>query len=62
MSTVTEIRTETLADVIARQSIVPEYLQTMLEEHGADATVDTLTRVTPFGNYLTSVRITGSAS
>lgn len=56
-ATVTEIRTETLADVIARQSIVPDYLRAMLTEHGPTATVDTLTRVTPFGNYLTSVRI-----
>lgn len=61
-STVTEIRTETLAAVIARQTVVPDYLQAMLEEHGAGATVDTMTRVTAFGNYLTSIRITRSAS
>lgn len=56
-ATVTQIRTETLADVVARQSVVPDYLRDMLTEHGPDATVDTLTRVTPFGTYLTSVRI-----
>lgn len=57
-TTTTEIRTETLADVIARQSVVPEWLRNLATEHGLDATVTSMTRVTGFGNYLTSVKVT----
>ena len=57
-ATVTQYRTETLADVVARQSVVPEWLRDLVTENGPDATVETLTRVTPFGNYLTSVKVT----
>lgn len=56
-TTTTEIRTETLADVVARQSIVPEWLANMIQDHGPDATVVSMTRITGFGNYLTSVTV-----
>lgn len=57
-TTTTQIRTETLGEVIARQSVVPEWLRNLEAEHGSDAEVVSMTRVAPFGNYLTSVRVT----
>lgn len=54
----TEYRTETLGEVLSRQSVTPEWLRNLVDQNGLDATVETLTRVTPFGNYLTSVKVT----
>lgn len=56
-TTTTQIRTETLGEVIARQSVTPEWLRNLAAEHGSDAKVVSMTRVTPFGNYLTSVKV-----
>lgn len=57
-TTSTAIRTETLADVVARQSVVADWLRNMVAEHGPEAEVITQTRVTAFGNFLTSVEVT----
>lgn len=46
------LATEKLSDVFARQSIITDPMREILEEYGPDATVQTETRVTPFGNYL----------
>lgn len=47
--------TEKLSAVIARQNIVTDGLQKMLDEHGPDVEVDVLSRHTPFGTYLSGV-------
>lgn len=57
-TTTTEIRNETLGDVVSRQAVVPEWLRNLVTENGLDAPVVSMTRVTAFGNYLTSVRVT----
>lgn len=54
-TTSTQIRTESLRDVAARQSVVPEWLRDMIAEEGEDAMVVTHTRLTGFGNFLVAV-------
>lgn len=53
-----DIRTETLAEVAARQSIIPEWLRDMIAEEGEDTLVVTHTRMTGFGNYLVGIEAT----
>jgi hypothetical protein len=51
-----ETTTETLGDVVDRQAVVPTWLGDLLRENGADAVVEVVTKNTPWGSYLLTVK------
>ena len=50
-------QTTTLGAVCARQSILPDSLRALLNEHGPAAACEATWDVYPFGTYLRDVRI-----
>lgn len=52
---VDRVTTERLGDVVARQQVVPAYLQELVDRLGLDALVTVTSKHTPFGTYLLGV-------
>jgi hypothetical protein len=50
--------TQTLAELKATQSVTPDWLHDMIDEHGADALVKVNRMVTPWGTFLAGVTLT----
>ena len=51
------VQIETLQEVASRQAILTNPMRDMLAQYGPTATVETTTRITPFGNYLLNVKV-----
>lgn len=48
---------ETLAEYAAMQTIIPEHVRQMIDEHGEQALVEVIRKHTPFGTFVTSIQI-----
>lgn len=51
------MQTETLADLAARQTVVPKWLSDLVAEHGPDAPVKVQRKDTPFGTFVLGVEV-----